>query len=914
MAERNTKVTLSANVQGYVDAMGKAADKTREVGSESEKLAQKREAFALLGKTAFAAGGLIAAGLGLAVAKFAEFDQAMSYVAATGEDARDSIDALRDAAIDAGARTVFSATEAANAIEEMAKAGLSAEQILGGGLDGALDLAAAGGLAVADAAGIAATALKTFNLEGSDMAHVADLLAAGAGKAMGDVSDLSQALNQSAMVANATGLSIEETTATLSAFASQGLLGSDAGTSFKSMLQRLTPQSKEAQKAMSELGIAAYDASGEFIGMEKFAGNLQGALKDLTPEQRNSAMATIFGTDAVRAANVLYTEGEAGIRDWIAAVDDQGYAARTAAERLDNLAGDVEALGGAFDSALISMGSAADGPLRFIIQELTELVDMFNAMPEGAQQAVFWVGMVGGAALLAYGSWLLLVPKVVAYNDALKEMGPTAQKAARALKAVGTGVAIGAAVVVGITALEGWLKTVDGIEGRAQSAVSAARDLKAALEQTLDYDVTGMLDADTFNALIKRQDNGWTHLSAIWDTAMQDAIDLESGLNELGKPLAELARNNMPAATAQFQKYAEATDGSKEQTLALLKSLGPEFMDVLRQASLASGGLASDQELLDLAMGKGSAGAEKQAKKLEELQGVAQDTSTDVATLADQIRDFGSAAFDTERASISFEQALDDLDEQLKEGKGSLDKNTQSGRDTTSAMLDAAQSANDFAASIAGVGGSTEDVQAILDVGRQKIVDTRMALGDSEEAAKAYADQLILTPATITTAIELAGIDPAQVKIDAFRRSLDRLQGVSVNIGVNDRPLILAPGKAAGGPISGPGTGTSDSVPIMASAGEHMWTAEEVRAAGGHAAVYALRESVKQGRFQYSQGGPIGRYSDSPATSSLDGMTIQGTLDLGNGLSGFVDGRIVKASAADAYRSDVALSGGRVSP
>ena len=77
---------------------------------------------------------------------------------------------------------------------------------------------------MADAAGIAATALKTFKLEGEDMAHVADLLAAGAGKAMGDVTDLSAALNQSALVANATGLSIEETTAGLAAFASQGLL------------------------------------------------------------------------------------------------------------------------------------------------------------------------------------------------------------------------------------------------------------------------------------------------------------------------------------------------------------------------------------------------------------------------------------------------------------------------------------------------------------------------------------------------------------------------------------------------------------------------------------------------------------------------------------------------------------------
>ena len=170
------------------------------------------------------------------------------------------MDLLREASIEAGKRTVFSATEAAGAVEELAKAGIATADILAGGLNGALDLAAAGGLDVAEAAGIAAIALKQFNLAGDQMPHVADLMAAGAGKAMGSVSDLGMALRQAGQVANMTGLTIEETTAGLSAFASAGLLGSDAGTSFKAMLQRLTPQSAEAQGKMDELGISAYDA------------------------------------------------------------------------------------------------------------------------------------------------------------------------------------------------------------------------------------------------------------------------------------------------------------------------------------------------------------------------------------------------------------------------------------------------------------------------------------------------------------------------------------------------------------------------------------------------------------------------------------------------------------------------------
>ncbi|MFT4282527.1 phage tail tape measure protein, partial [Microbacterium sp.] len=258
MAERVVAVSLRAQVAEFERNMLRAADSVRKVGSETEKLQQQRQAFEQLGRTALTAGGIMAAGIGMAVKRFADFDQAMSNVQAAAHESVDTMQQLRDAAIQAGAKTVFSATESANAIEEMAKAGIEANDILGGGLAGALDLAAAGGLGVADAAGIAAVALKTFKLEGSDMSHVADLLAAGAGKAMGDVSDLSQALAQGGQAASLTGLSIEETTAALSAFASQGLLGSDAGTSLKTMLLNLNPTTKKAADLVEQYNLQAF--------------------------------------------------------------------------------------------------------------------------------------------------------------------------------------------------------------------------------------------------------------------------------------------------------------------------------------------------------------------------------------------------------------------------------------------------------------------------------------------------------------------------------------------------------------------------------------------------------------------------------------------------------------------------------
>src|SRR3954469_8527516 len=192
-----------------------------------------------LDKVADSAGvaGIALAGMaGYAIKAAADFDKAMSGVSAATHASAKDISALRQAALQAGKDTQYSATQAAQGITELSKAGVSTASILGGGLKGALALAAAGQLDVGEAAEIAASAMTQFKLSGDKVPHVADLLAAAAGKAQGSVHDMGYALNQSGLVASQFGLSIEDTTGALAEFANAGLTGSDAGTSFKSML------------------------------------------------------------------------------------------------------------------------------------------------------------------------------------------------------------------------------------------------------------------------------------------------------------------------------------------------------------------------------------------------------------------------------------------------------------------------------------------------------------------------------------------------------------------------------------------------------------------------------------------------------------------------------------------------------
>lgn len=398
MADRTVVYRLQADITQFRAQMAAAGASSKKLGAEMTGAgAQATKSSKGLDALGLSAGTVAAGGIAMIVKKSADFEQAMSNVQAATHESAGAMDALKQAAMDAGAETSFSATEAAAGIENLAKAGISTADILDGGLTGALNLAAAGGLGVAESAEIAATALTQFKLEGDQTTHVADLLAAGAGKAQGEVTDLGMALNQSGLVAAQMGLSIEETTGTLSAFASAGLLGSDAGTSLKTMLLRLANPSTEAAKTMERFGISAYDAQGKMLPMADVAGQLQVAFKGQSQATRDAALATIFGSDAIRAAGVLYTQGAAGIDEWTSKVNDSGFAAETAAIRMDNLKGDLEFLMGSLETGLIGAGEGSQESLRGTTQAATTLLDVLNEInsKDSVQGATATLGMGG---------------------------------------------------------------------------------------------------------------------------------------------------------------------------------------------------------------------------------------------------------------------------------------------------------------------------------------------------------------------------------------------------------------------------------------------------------------------------------------------------------------------------------------
>jgi TP901 family phage tail tape measure protein len=357
-------------------------------------------------------GAGMLAGFAVAAGAALRFDKQMSEVGAVANASASELGMLRQAALDAGQATVFSASEAAQAEAELAKAGVATADILSGGLRGALDLAAAGSLGLGEAAEIAAEAMTTFGLSGSDVPRIADVIAAAANKSAADVGGLAQAMRQSGLVAAQMGLTVEDTAGALALFSQSGLKGSDAGTSLKTMLMRLNPSSAEAAGLMKQLGISFFDAQGRFIGLEGTAQVLQDRLGGLTQQQRLAAQSTIFGADAIRASNILYSAGAQGVRTWTGQVTDAGYAARLAAEKTNNLAGDLEQLRGSIETALIKAGSQATGVLREMTQSATGVVNWVGNLPAPVQSAGMAFAALGGSALLAVGVLGKIAPSI----------------------------------------------------------------------------------------------------------------------------------------------------------------------------------------------------------------------------------------------------------------------------------------------------------------------------------------------------------------------------------------------------------------------------------------------------------------------------------------------------------------------
>lgn len=432
----NAKNNASSAINDVTDSLGKLNKKTTGIDAAFGNL-QKTITVGVVG--AMAAMGTAVAGAGVALAggvrKAADLEQQLANIASVTGRTMDEIqpfkDLITDLSIDPSLKV--NTTEAADAIEMLARNGLSMDEILQGATRSTVLLANATGADFGMAADIATDVMALFNISAADMSQAVNGITSVVTNSKFSIDDYAYALAQGGGVAASVGVDFSDFNTAIAAISPSFASGSDAGTSFKVMLQRLVPASDDAVGEMKKLGLftgltekqyektqdkiskfreelaglspesrnfekrsqeltgkisvleqslvkgqnAFFTAEGEMRSMAEISGVLQRALFGLSEEQKNNAVSTIFGTDAMRAAFGLAEIGEENFRQ-LAQSMSLTDAAQASATRMDTFAGSMEILSGIIESVQIQVGSLFLPILNRLALVLIDLSDLYG--------------------------------------------------------------------------------------------------------------------------------------------------------------------------------------------------------------------------------------------------------------------------------------------------------------------------------------------------------------------------------------------------------------------------------------------------------------------------------------------------------------------------------------------------------
>lgn len=403
--------------------LGDFSKKMQDVESKMGAMGQKVSGAGQAMATTFGAAGLaIGAGLGIAVNKSMDFEAQISRVGAIAGASGKDLDALRDSALELGASTSKSASEVAIAQEGLAAMGFTTQEVIGA-MPGVIAAAEASGADMARTSEVMASALNIFGLEATEATRVADILAQTANVSAADIDDMGYALKYAGPVAANLGISMEELSASIGLMTNAGLDGSSAGTAMRAGLLALLNPSNENSKAMEALGISVTDANGKFLGISGVVESLSSSMEGMTDAQKTATLASLVGTEASSGFLALMNAGPAEIDKMTASLENSGGAsAKAAAAMKDNLKGALEELGGAFETAQITIGTALTPAIQAATVFVTGLANAFNGLsPQMQSMIAIGAAVTAGVLLLvaAFGGVLMVVGAVMSSIAAL---------------------------------------------------------------------------------------------------------------------------------------------------------------------------------------------------------------------------------------------------------------------------------------------------------------------------------------------------------------------------------------------------------------------------------------------------------------------------------------------------------------
>lgn len=736
------------------------------------------------------------AGLTGATTAAAKFEQALSAVQAVSGATEAEMKSISAAALRIGADTSFTATEAASAMEELVKAGVSVKDTLNGAADAAVALAAAGGISLPQAAEIAANAMNNFKLTGENMPYVADLIAGAANASAISVGEFGSSLSQAGAVAAISGLRLDDLAVAIAQMGNAGIKGSDAGTSLKTMLMNLQPTTDKQKEKFEQLGLtvdgasnAFFDAQGNIKSMVEIQGILAEATSGMTRQQKLASLEIMFGSDAIRAAAILADQGAAGYNEMAASMKKVG-AADVAATRLDNLAGSIEAMKGSFESAAIAIGTPFLGVIRAVVDAITFAVNIFNRLPAPIKDVIAvtfafatsmslltgilikvgpalafmigkfymlrtmkqifsifqagWVAMRAGQGVMAglsigmntlSASGTLLGNKV----NFLRKMFIAFRTATLGLRA--SMALAGAAVAIAAGAYIAFAQAQADAEARVQ-------DLTSAIELDTGA-IAGNTRATVYNTLVKEG-----AIDAAKRLGVSSGDVLAAALGE------EAAQKRVAAITDQTTDKINALTVGLDATSAAMVLQGNDAMNLVNDTNLLNGiiGRTNGEVQASVAAFKErEAALGNNADVTSQLGDASEDAADKVDKLTAAMFRNADAAIRLSDTKIRAEAAIDDFAAAIKRSNGSVNENTEKGRAARSAANELSGALKLQVAELLKTDSSGVKAAAAMKRARDSFIASATAAGMSAPKAKALARELGLIPGKISTQFKAPG-------------------------------------------------------------------------------------------------------------------------------------------------------------
>lgn len=401
---------------GLKDAQSTLSEFTNQSNNAGTRFEALGSSLKTVGSTITTAVSLPLLALGAGAIKTAsDFEAGMSKVSALSGATGDDLKMLEDKAREMGASTKYSATESAEALSYMALAGWDAEQ-MAAGLEPSLKLAGASGMDLALATDIVTDTMSMFGMQASEATKMTDMLAYAQANSNTDVQQLGEALKYCGASANAMGYDLADTTALLGIFADQSLKGSSAGTTLNAMFRDMKAKAEDGAIAIGKKNVSIVDANGNYRDMTDILADVQKATEGMTQAERDMALSSIWGTEALKGVNMAFEAGVPKIREFEEGIrNSDGAASEMYNTMQNNLQGAIDNMKSAFEGLLITIGKRLIPIFQNLVEGITNVFTWFNNLNPAIQNVIIGVGgflAVLGPLLLIIGNVIIFVTKL----------------------------------------------------------------------------------------------------------------------------------------------------------------------------------------------------------------------------------------------------------------------------------------------------------------------------------------------------------------------------------------------------------------------------------------------------------------------------------------------------------------------